>query len=564
MLSQSVRAEADIRLLSAAHLPCPVLATDDHGQLLALNAHALQLAGGSEADWLMQPMEQLFPLPSRIFLQTHVWPMLWRDGAVSEIRLQMNDHRGQPQPVLVNCQRSQGEQGVFYSWILFVTHQRTRYEAELLGARKRADELAARYARGEHFLRDVTNAVPALIAYWDNTLHCRFSNSQYQGWFGRDAETMQGIAMQALLGDELFALSRPHIDAVLAGHAQEFERQLAMPDGSIVHTLTQYVPDRQPDGSIDGFYAVTANVTRIKEADAAIQLSAGVLGAVSEAIMVMEADGRLLSVNPAFSRITGYAAAAVTGTIPGFLQDDTRQQIDWPALLAQADWRGDLWCRREDGSELPVSLSLSGLGEAQQAKRRYVAVFSDLTQRHQREALIRHQAMHDGLTGVANRHLLLERLQQALTLAAPQGMAVLFLDLDGFKAINDSFGHETGDRVLQTVAQRLQALLRASDTVARTGGDEFVLLLHQTDGADAVAAVAERIMIAINQPIHDHNTSMTVGASIGIALHPQHASQAAQLLTLADQAMYRAKRLGKQRYCFAEAGDAGSAPDKAC
>lgn len=563
MLNPPAVAKPDMRLLSPAHLPCPVLATDAHGTLLAMNAQALQLAGGSEADWLMQPMERLFPLPSRIFLQTHVWPMLLRDGAVAEIRLQMADHQGQPQPVLVNCQRCQGEQGVFYSWVLFVTHQRTRYEAALLTARKQADELAARYARGEHFLKDVTNAVPALIAYWDSTLHCRFSNSQYQAWFGRDAETMQGIAMQALLGDELFALSRPHIDAVLAGNAQEFERQLGMPDGSVVHTLTQYVPDRQPDGRIDGFYAVTANVTRIKEADAAIQLSAGVLGAVSEAIMVMEADGRLLSVNPAFSRITGYAAADVTGTTPGFLQHDTRQPIDWPTLLAQADWRGDLWCLREDGSELPVSLSLSGIGQAQQPKRRYVAVFSDISQRHRREALIRHQAMHDGLTGVANRHLLLERLQQALSQAAPQGMAVLFLDLDGFKAINDSFGHETGDRVLQTVAKRLQALLRASDTVARPGGDEFVLILHQTDGAEAVAAVAERIMAAVSQPIRDNNTAVSVGVSIGIAQYPQHGTQAAQLLTLADQAMYRAKRLGKQRYCFADAGEAASPPESA-
>lgn len=545
-------------LLDPAQLPCALLATDAQGTILALNAHAVQLAGGTAEHWLQQPMERLLPLPSRIFLQTHVWPMLWRDGSVSEIRLQLRDHHGQPLPVLVNSQRCQHGGREVYQWILFVTHQRTRYEAELLAARKRADDLAARYALGEHFLREVTNAVPALIAYWDRSLHCRFSNGQYQAWFGRDAAAMQGIAMPALLGDELFGLSKPHIAAVLAGEAQEFERQLAMPDGSVVHTLTQYVPDHGTGGSIDGFYAVTTNVTRIKEADAAIQLSASVFGAVSEAIMVIDAHGKLLSVNPAFCRITGYTAGAVTGQAPGFLLDGHEAAADWPAMLAHADWRGDLWCLRADGSHCPVSLSVSRIGDT---PLRYVAVFSDITHRHRREEQIRHLALHDGLTGVANRRLMLERLQQLLALSAKQshGIAVLFLDLDGFKTVNDHHGHEMGDHVLQTVAQRLQGLLRASDTVARLGGDEFVILLHQTESSEAVGAIAERIMAAIRQPISGQDVVVTVGVSIGIALYPQHGSQPAQLLTLADQAMYRAKRQGKHGYCLASAA---SEPDQ--
>lgn len=545
--------------LDAAPLPCPVLVTDSHGTLLALNMQALQLAGGDETDWLQQPMERLFPLPSRIFLQTHVWPMLWRDGAVFEIRLQLQNQHGQPLPVLANCQRHPDAQQDCYHWVLFVTHQRTRYEAELLAARQRADELAARYARGEHFLREVTDAVPALIAYWDRSLHCRFSNSAYQVWFGRNANDMPGIAMPDLLGDTLFDMSQPHIAAVLSGQAQEFERQLAMPDGSVVHTLTQYVPDHNDSGGVDGFYAITTNVTRIKEADAAIQLSASVFSAVSEAIMVVAADGSLLSVNPAFSRLTGYTAQTVTGKQPGFLQDENGAPLDWLALLPQANWHRDLWCRRRDGSGCPVALSLSRIGGAQPAAQRYVAVFSDITHRHRREAQIRHQALHDGLTGVANRRLMLEQLQQLLALSVhqPQNIALLFLDLDGFKAVNDRYGHEAGDRVLQTVAGRLQGLLRAGDTVARIGGDEFVIVLHQADSAVA-ASIADRIMTAIAQPISHHTVSVTVGVSIGIALHPQHGSQAEPLLTQADQAMYRAKRLGKQRYCLADTPLPGS------
>ncbi|MEC5207274.1 diguanylate cyclase (GGDEF)-like protein/PAS domain S-box-containing protein [Vogesella perlucida] len=539
--------------LDATLLPCPVLVTDRHGTLLAINHQALQLAGGDETDWLQQPMERLFPLPSRIFLQTHVWPMLWRDGAVFEIRLQLANPDGPPLPVLVNCQRHPDAQQHCYYWVLFVTHQRTRYEAELLAARHQADELAARYARGEHFLREITDAVPALIAYWDRSLHCRFSNSQYQAWFGRDAASMPGIAMSALLGETLFDLSRPHIAAVLTGETQEFERQLAMPDGSVVHTLTQYVPDHNDSGGIDGFYAVTTNVTRIKEADAAIQLSAGVFGAVSEAILVLDADARLLSANPAFSRLSGHDAASVSGLLPHFLHDDAGDMLPWPALLAQTDWHGDVWCRRQDGSDCPVSLSLSRIGDSAPHCLRYVAVFSDISQRLQREAEIRHQALHDGLTGVANRRLMMERLQHWLALSArqPQRIAVLFMDLDGFKAVNDAFGHEMGDWVLQTVARRLQGLLRAADTVARLGGDEFVIVLQQTDHPEAVSTVAERIMTALAEPICHQGVSVRVGVSIGIALHPQHGNQPAQLLTLADQAMYQAKRQGKHRYCLA-------------
>lgn len=545
--------------LDAALLPCPVLATDRHGTLLAITPQALLLAGGSEADWLGQPMERLFPLPSRIFLQTHVWPMLWRDGAVFEIRLQLQGQHGQSLPVLANCQRHPDARQDCYHWVLFVTHQRTRYEAELLAARRQADALAARYARGEHFLREITDAVPALIAYWDRSLHCRFSNSQYQAWFGHDAASMQGIAMPALLGETLYELSRPHIAAVLAGEAQEFERQLTMPDGSVVHTLTQYVPDHNDSGGIDGFYAVTTNVTRIKEADAAIQLSAGVFGAVSEAILVLDGDGRLLSANPAFGHLSGHDTASLRGQVPSFLHNETGDALDWPALLAQPDWRGDVWCRRGDGSDCPVSLSLSRIGASAPHGLRYVAVFSDISQRLQREAEIRHQALHDGLTGVANRRLMMERLQHWLALSArqPQHIAVLFLDLDGFKEVNDNFGHETGDWVLQTVALRLQGLLRAADTVARLGGDEFVIVLQQTDSPEAVSTVADRIMAALAQPVHYQGVSVRVGVSIGIALHPQHGHQPAQLLTLADQAMYQAKRLGKHRYCLANppAGD---------
>lgn len=543
-------------MLHYDRLPCPVLVTDRHGSIDFINARSLALVGGTQQTWVQKPMDALFPAASRIFLQTHIWPMLLRDKQVNEVRLQIYDANKVSIPVLANCQWSTVQGSDRYHWLFFVSNERASYEAALLEARQRADGLAERYAKGEKFLRTVTNSVPNLIAYWDRDLHCQFANKGYSEWFGLTPAQMQGIQLSTFMGSKDFAKNEIYIQGVLAGKPQEFEREYAKQDASVGYALVQYVPDFDHTGTVVGFYAVTTDVTRLKEADAAIRLSASVFDATSEGIMVTDTAANMLAVNPAFCRITGYAEHDVLGQNPRMLQagrhDAKFYQDLWRVLLATGQWKGDLWCRRIDGTCYLEALSISAIRDATDTVVRYVGVFTDISDRHEKDERIRHMALHDGLTSLPNRTLLMERLNQLLTIAArePRGIAVLFLDLDGFKAINDRLGHDAGDGVLKIVAQRLQDALRATDTVARIGGDEFVILLDNAAGPDDVTSVSKHVIASINEPMFFSGQEALVGTSIGIALHPADGATAERMLKCADDAMYRAKAAGKNTWRF--------------
>ncbi|MET0054700.1 MAG: GGDEF domain-containing protein, partial [Candidatus Thiodiazotropha sp. 6PLUC10] len=186
----------------------------------------------------------------------------------------------------------------------------------------------------------------------------------------------------------------------------------------------------------------------------------------------------------------------------------------------------------------------------------YVGIFSDMTQRKREEAELERLAFYDPLTGLANRLLLHDRLQQSCSYAKRNGsmVAVLFMDLDRFKAVNDSYGHEVGDQLLQEVSRRIQGVVREGDTVARLGGDEFVVVLRDLKDSDGVTLVAEKIVYAIDQPIHIQENHCAIEVSIGIALYPNH-QEVDSLLKLADHAMYEAKRNSKTKICFADLGD---------
>lgn len=539
-------------------VPCPLLVSNSQGGVLQVNNNFLAVLGGDRSSWLDRPMDALFPLASRIFLQTHVWPMVLRDGEVKELRLQVLNAAKQALPVFVNCQRATREGVDTYHWLFFISHQRTQYEAELLAARKRADLMAQHHQQSERFLRAVTNAVPSLIAYWDRDLRCQFFNQGYLDWCGKKPAQMQGASIRTVLGEDLFARNEPHIQTALQGVVQEFEREFTKSDGTLGSTWAQYIPDVDASGVVLGFYEVGTDVTRIKDADAAIRLSASVFSAITEGILVTDTAGVLLSVNPAFCHITGYAAPDVLGHNLRVLQwgrhgADFHAEL-WSTLVRCGQWRGELWCSRKDGGIYLEDLSVTSIRDANGQVLRYVGVFSDISERNKRDEQIRHMALHDGLTDLPNRSLMMERLNQLLELSVrePRPLGVLFLDLDGFKAVNDQLGHDAGDVVLKTVAERLRGLLRASDTVARLGGDEFVILLHHPQSHEAIIQIAERVIAVINSPIVAGERVAKVGTSIGIAVHPEHGTSADQLLMRADHAMYLAKRSGKNTFRFSE------------
>lgn len=542
---------------SFEQLPCPALVTDGAGIVLSLNHELLLLIGGDKERWITTPMELMFPIASRIFLQTHVWPMLLRDGKIREIRLQLLVDSGDKVPIFVNCQKTTHEGIDRFIWVLFVTIERSRFEQELLESKQRSEAISASLTKSENFLRTVTDALPSMVGYWDSQLICRFANKPYLEWFGRSAEEMIGLSMISVLGDRLFAQNLPFINNALANNCQQFERTIHKPDGSIGYTMVDYIPDKDMTGSVKGFFELVTNITRLREADAAIRLSARVFEAAAEGIMVTDTNANIVSVNPAFSTLTGYCSEEVVGQNARILNSGRHDKVFFGAMFQQLKtdkfWKGEVWSKRKDETIFLEQLSISSICDEEGNVLQYVGVSSDATEKWDKEQLVRHMASHDGLTGLPNRLLLMERLDQLIRLFHRESrhIAMMFLDLDGFKKVNDTLGHSVGDEVLKTVATRLSGLLRPSDTVARLGGDEFVILLDSPQSNESVAQIGTRIIAVLNEPMLFGEVEARVGTSIGIAVFKDETDSAEALLKRADGAMYVAKAAGKNIYRWA-------------
>jgi diguanylate cyclase (GGDEF)-like protein/PAS domain S-box-containing protein len=544
-------------MLRFDQLPCPALVTDGSGIVQSLNQRLFELVGGDETGWVANPMELMFPMASRIFLQTHVWPMILRDGQVREVRLQLREAGGKSVPIFVNCQKSSDEGIDQYIWVLFVSTERSNFEQALLESKQRSEAISDALAKSERFIRTVADSLPSLVGYWDTQLICRFANKTYFEWFGKTAEEMVGLTMPAVLGESMFQKNLPFVNGALAGNLQQFERVIYRPDGSVRYTLADYIPDKDATGTVKGFFALVTNITRLREADAAIRLSAGVFEAATDGIMVTDTAFNFVSVNPAFSTLTGYSAEEVSGQNARILRsghhDDAFFEALHQTLKTDRAWKGEVWNKRKNGTIYLQQMSISAICDVGGSVLQYVGVFSDITERWDKEQLVRHMALHDGLTGLPNRTLLMERLGQLIAMSRrePRRIALMFLDLDGFKKVNDTLGHAMGDEVLKTVATRLSGLLRNSDTVARLGGDEFVVLLDNPENSERIAQIGTRVIAVLNEPMRFDDVEAHVGSSIGIAVFLDGADSAEALLKRADGAMYAAKAAGKNVFRFA-------------
>lgn len=285
------------------------------------------------------------------------------------------------------------------------------------------------------------------------------------------------------------------------------------------------------------------------------QLAASVFHNTIEGVVITDANGTILSVNPAFTQITGYAAEEAIGKNPRLLKshhhDDAFYRAMWQAIETKGEWKGEMWNRRKGGEVFLESQCIRRV-TGQDGTKHFVAVFADITEQWRKDQRIEHLAFHDSLTGLANRSLLGDRLRHAIALAERSGdtIAVMVVDLDRFKNVNDSFGHDKGDELLRVVAARLQVVARDTDTVARVGGDEFVIILQNPGQPEEIAAIATRIINAIACPVELGGLSLRVGTSIGIAVYPNDGTDAASLLKNSDTAMYDAKANGKNTYRF--------------
>ena len=308
------------------------------------------------------------------------------------------------------------------------------------------------------------------------------------------------------------------------------------------------------NGEPIGVQGIGRDITERKQAEESLQITASVFGLSQEAIIITNAENNIVDVNAAFTRITGYSREEVIGKDPALLssgkQDKKLYEQMWQSLRENGTWRGEIWNRRKSGEIYPEMLSISTLSDSSGNVMRHVAVFSDISNLKNHEAELVRVAHFDALTSIPNRILLADRMKQAISQTSREQnmMAVCYLDLDGFKPINDSLGHQVGDEVLVEIAKRISNTIRGGDTVARLGGDEFVVLLLGLSKGEECVVTLERLLMAIAEPIIIHKKTITVSASIGVSIYPLDEGDSDNLLRHADQAMYVAKQTGKNRF----------------
>ena len=309
------------------------------------------------------------------------------------------------------------------------------------------------------------------------------------------------------------------------------------------------------NGEVLGTVGYAQRISERKEAESKVRLAANVFAHSREGILITSDDGTIIDVNNAFSRITGYSIDEVIGKKPSILksglQGEDFYRDMWKSLIKKGHWYGEVWNRRKNGEIYAELLTISTIYQEDGDVKNYVALFSDISTIKEHEKHLEHIAHYDALTGLANRVLLSDRLEQAMIQTSRRGghLAVAYLDLDGFKEINDRYGHEAGDQLLMAIASKMKLSLREGDTLARLGGDEFVAVLLDLEDFESSVPTLTRLLSAAAQPMVYGDAVLEVSASLGVTFYPQlDEMQADQLLRQADQAMYQAKQAGKNRF----------------
>ncbi|MEY2655173.1 MAG: hypothetical protein RLZZ524_2201 [Pseudomonadota bacterium] len=346
-------------------------------------------------------------------------------------------------------------------------------------------------------------------------------------------------------------------DSINHGHRFDATYRLMCFDGEYRWFQGRGMCHRGPDGQPARFSGVLSDLSDRLRDEERLRLAAQVLDSTQEGVMITDARRRIVSVNRAFTALLGYTEAEVLGKTPRVLSsgrhDAEFYEAIWAQLAQTGQWKGEIWNRRKDGELLPELLSISAVHDITGAVSHYVGVFADISLMKDSEARLEFLAHHDPLTRLPNRLMFNQQIEQALHQAQREHrrLAVLLLDLDRFKDINDSYGHLAGDELLQHVAQRLTGRLRQSDTLARLGGDEFALLMHDLRHDDDAARLAGELLAALSQPWRSSDgVEVNVGVSIGICIYPDHGQTSQALLQGADAALYRAKGDGRGVYRY--------------
>jgi diguanylate cyclase (GGDEF)-like protein/PAS domain S-box-containing protein len=418
--------------------------------------------------------------------------------------------------------------------------------------RKRAE---ADLRQSEELLQLFTQHAPAALAMFDRNMRYIAVSRRWCEDYGVPGSNILGRSHYEVFPDIpprwLMIHRRALGGETIKSEDDPFERS----DGSIQWIRWEVRPWLTGTGEIGGIIIFSEDITARKRSEARLELAASVFTHASEGIVITDPAGEILDVNEAFTQITGYSREDAVGRNSNLLRSG-RQGKEfyanmWRDLIESGHWSGEIWNRAKDGRIFPEMLTITAVRDKSGDTQQYVALFSDISSEKEREQALQHIARYDLLTGLPNRVLLRERLHQAMSQASRRGsvLAVVCLDLDNFKAINDRHGHTVGDQLLTTIAHRMKSGLRSDDTLARLGGDEFIAVLIDFDNPDQSIPSVMLLLDAASQPVFVGGLSLQLSASAGIACYPQAEDvDADQLLRQAAQALYQSKISGKNRY----------------
>jgi len=410
--------------------------------------------------------------------------------------------------------------------------------------------------KSEQEINLILKTVPNMVWLKDKEgiyLNC---NAMFERFFGAKKAEIIGKTDYDFVDVELADFFRQHDKTAMeANQATVNEEWLDFADGGHrILSETTKTPFKDESGNIIGVLGVAHDITDRKLAEQKLQLAAKVFTHAREDIAITDVKGTIIDVNDTFTETTGYSREEAIGQNPRILQSG-RQSPEfysdmWQALLEEGYWYGELWNRRKNGEVYAEMKTISAVRDEQGVTTHYVALGSDITPMKEHQEQLERIARYDILTNLPNRSLLADRLSQAMLQCKrhQQSLAVVFLDLDYFKEVNDSHGHDVGDELLIALSLRMKEALREGDTLARIGGDEFVAILADLAKVEDCEPVLERFLLAASEPVTIGEVILNVSASIGVTLYPQDNVDADQLMRHADQAMYVAKESGKNRY----------------
>ena len=378
--------------------------------------------------------------------------------------------------------------------------------------------------------------------------------------YNRAVSELLGYAPDTLNGQSIAAVHPPEmqktlaamLDEIIAGKRSNCPLPLLRADGSQLMVETRVVQGYW--NGTPAIFCISQDVSERLLAEERQKLAASVFDNAHEGIMITDPHGRIIEVNDTFTELTGYARQESVGQTTDLLKSGHHTPEFylemWQTIRTAGYWRGEVWNRKKSGEIFVEQLTISTVRDRQGEVANFVGIFTDITLIKEHQQRLEHLAHFDALTQLPNRMLLGDRMQLAMAQTERNGkaLAVCYLDLDGFKPVNDLYGHATGDRLLIEVAQRLKACMRGGDTASRLGGDEFVLLFSGLDGLHECDLAIARVITTLVQPFNIGAHSINISASIGVTLYPQDGSDADTLLRHADQAMYAAKQAGRNRY----------------